>query len=235
MPEGGAPASTLRAKASAASRPEFAIQWRGATDLAPAVTTGMTEEEAQEAHRSDRPLLVYIYPEAASEREDDPRVAVEEDPAFREAGVVVGARFFDCVRIHEEDAREDRILKRYAASAPCLVFVRPDLTPTKCLKGRFSAASIFPAMCATLKLDYENCLRTTLKEQGKLEDEMVKVYQRQAEVAALDRKVEDEKNAERKKQVEAERKALLDEIRAAEDALRARENALYELKPKPGM
>lgn len=194
----------------------------------------MTEEQAQEAHRSDRPLLVYIYPEPASERDDDPRVAVEEDPAFREASVVVGARFFDCVRIHEEDAREDRILRSYAASAPCLVFVRPDLTPSKCLKGRFSAARIFQAMCATVKLDYENCLRTTLKEQGKLEDEMVKVYQRQAELAGLDRKIADEKAAARRQQLEEERKSFLAEVRAAEDALRARESALYELKPKPG-
>jgi hypothetical protein len=191
----------------------------------------MTEEEARRAHRHERPLLVYVYPEAASEK-DDPRVAVEEDPAFRQENVVVGARFFDCVRISEDDAREDRVLKAYAASAPCLVLVRPDFTPTKCLRGRFSANRIFPAMCATLEMDYENCLKKTLKEQGRLADELAKVYQRQAELAAMDLKIADERNAAKRQQMETKRKALAEEIRVAEDALRTRESALYELKPK---
>ena len=141
----------------------------------------MTEEEATRALRNERPLLVYIYPEAGAKEQDDPRVAVEEDPAFHDHGVVVGARFFDCVRIHEEDAREDRALKGYAGSAPCLVLVRPDFTPTKCLRGRFNAGRIFPAMGATLEMDYENSLKKIVKEQGQIEEELAKVYRRQAD------------------------------------------------------
>lgn len=224
----------MRARASAANRPEFAIQWRGITELMPAVTTGMTEKQAEQARRNERPLLVYVYPEPASEKADDPRVAVEEDPAFRDESVVVGARFFDCVRIHEEDAREDASLKRYAGSAPCLVFVRPDFTPEKCLKGRFNAARIFPAMCATLEMDYLNCLRKTLKEQAKLGDALAKVYQRRGELADMERRIADEKSAARRKEMEEKRDALAEEIRVAEDSLRTQENALYELKPKTG-
>jgi hypothetical protein len=195
----------------------------------PPVITGTSVAEAE---KSDRPMLVYIYPEPRSETDEDPRVAVEEDRAFRDEGVVVGARFFDCVRIHEEDARGDRALKAYAGSAPCLVFVRPDYTPERCLRGSFAAARIFASMCSTLKADYENCLRKTLKEQEKLEGELVKVYQQGAELAEIDRKIADEKNASRRKELEEGRKALAEEIRVAEDALRTRENALYELKPK---
>lgn len=194
----------------------------------------MTEEEARAAHRSDRPLLVYIYPDAASERDEDPRVAVEEDPAFRDESVVVGARFFDCVRIHEDDARADRTLKAHAGAAPCLVFLRPDLTPAKCLKGRFNAARIFPAMCAALKLDYENCLRTTIKEQGKLEEEMVKLYRQEEELARIGERIAAENRAAARQRLEEERKALAEEVRTTRDALCLREKALYELKPKPG-
>jgi hypothetical protein len=222
----------MRARASAASRPEFAIQWRGITELLPEIATGMTEEQARLAHRHDRPLLVYVYPEAAQGEDEDPRVAVEEDAAFRDEGVVVGARFFDCVRIHQQDAREDRALKAFAGSAPCLVFVRPDFTPTKSLRGRFNAKSIVPAMGATLEADYANSLRKTMKEQEKLEGELVKVYQRQSELAAMDGKIADEKCATKRKELQGKRDVLAGEIRTAEDALRAQEKALYELKPK---
>jgi hypothetical protein len=192
----------------------------------------MTEEQAKQAHRNEKPMLVYIYPEPAAGEDEDPRIAVEEDAAFRDEGVVVGARFFDCARIHEQDAREDRALKPFAGSAPCLVFVRPDLTPVKCLRGRFSAKSIVGAMGTTLEADYANSLRKTLKEQARLEGELVKVYQRQSELAALDGKLEGEKDAAKRKELEGKRDALSGEIRAAEDALRAQEKALYELKPK---
>jgi hypothetical protein len=110
--------------------------------------------------------------------------------------------------------------------------VRPDFTATKCLRGRFNAARIFALMCTTLKMDYENCPRKTLKEQGKIEDELVKVYQREAELAELDRKIEGEQGEDRRQQMSEKRKALDGEVRAAEDALRLREKALYELKPK---
>ncbi len=220
-----------RGRVTAASLPEFAIQWRGITEVVPAVTTGMTEEQAEQASRSERPLLVYIYPDARSGK-DDPRIAVEEDPAFRDESVVVGARFFDCVRIHKEDAQEDSALKGYAGSAPCLVLVRPDLTADKCLSGRFNADRIFAAMHDTLEEDYGNCLRQTLKEQGELGEGLASIRQRQSELATLDRKIAGQKSATRRKQLEEKRKALADEIQAAEDALRAQEDALYQLKPK---
>ena len=69
----------MRARASAASRPEFTISWRGIAELLPVITTGMTEEQAAAVHRNERPLLVYVYGDAASEKDEDPRVAVEED------------------------------------------------------------------------------------------------------------------------------------------------------------
>ncbi len=194
----------------------------------------MTEEQAEEVHRNDRPLMVYIYPDPASEDGDDPRVAVEEDRAFRDESVVIGARHFDCVRIHKDDAREDRALKGHARSAPCLVFVRPDFTPEKCLSGRFNAGRIFSAMHDTLEMDYENCLRQTLKEEGKLANALGKVYEQQADLAELDGKIAGEKSAPRRKQLEEKRAALAEEVRAAEEALKAQESALYELKPKTG-
>lgn len=198
------------------------------------ITTGMTEEQAAAVHRNERPLLVYVYGDAASERDEDPRVAVEEDAAFRDERVVVGARFFDCVRIHEDDARQDGTLKRFAAAAPCLVFVRPDFTAEKSLRGRFDAARIFAAMCATVEKDYANCLKKTLKEQEKLEDALVAVYGRRAELGAMEQRLADEKDAAKRKQLQEKRDGLEAEVRAAEESLAAQEKALYELKPRTG-
>jgi hypothetical protein len=114
------------------------------------------------------------------------------------------------------------------------VFVRPDLTAERCLSGRFSADRIFTAMHDTLEMDYENCLRQILKEQGKLADALVKLYQQQADLAELDRKIAGEKNASRRKRLDDKRTALTEEVRVAEDALKTRESALYELKPTTG-
>jgi hypothetical protein len=208
--EAGTTAAAARAQASALNRAEFAIAWHGVTELAPA--------------DDKRPLLVYIYPEAASP-EEDPRFAVEEDRAFRDEKVVVGARFFRCVRIHQDQAQEDAALKRYARSAPCLVFVRPDLKPVSCQRGGFNAGRIFAAMCTTVKADHENCLRKTLKAQEQLEGELAKLYE-------MDGKIDAEKDAAQRQQLRQDRDALARELGAAEEALGARENALYELKPK---
>jgi hypothetical protein len=102
----------------------------------------------------------------------------------------------------------------------------------KALRGKFNEKSIVPAMAATLEADFANSLRKTVKEQSKLDDEMAKVFGRQSELGVLDGKIAGEKDAAKKKELEAKRDALAGEIRAAEDAIRAQEKSLYELKPK---
>jgi uncharacterized protein YeeX (DUF496 family) len=199
--------------------------------VARAVVTGMTEEEAAKASRAERPLLVYIYDD--SKDDDDQRAAIETDRAFTQnEKVAIGARFFDCLRIEKESAKEDRVLAKYAKRAPALVFVRPNFDVVTSHSGRFNASKIFSAMCATMKKDYENRIATVLKEQKAISKERADLQRDKDELARLDEKIAEEENARRRADMNKERDELNEKITAIEEKLRERENKLYVLEPK---
>lgn len=104
-------------------------------------------------------MLVYVY----NGKDVDARYAVEELKAFRDERVLVGARFFDCVRVAED------------TKAPRLLLIRPNGEVTATLK-KPSADKVYATMRAVLKKDYENKLgetvtaqRAILRERAKLE------------------------------------------------------------------
>ena len=214
-----------------AALPQFQIRWRDVTEVAQAITTGMTEEEAAAVSRLDRPLLVFIYDENA-DVDGDPRFEIEQHKAFQDDQVVIGARFFDCVRIDKTSAAKDRVLKPYARRSPSLVFVRPDLSAFKALKGKFSARSVYSAMCATMQKDYQNCVRTAVKKQRALQKELLKVNKMRVEVVTLNERIDDTESTRKRAKLVKERDALEKEIGVAEGRLNEREGAIYELKPR---
>lgn len=198
--------------------------------MAHTVVTGMTEDQAAEASRAERPMLVYIYDD--SKDEEDQRGAIETDRAFQNEKVAVGARFFACLRIDQEQAKEDRILAKYARRAPALVFVRPTFDVVTSQSGRFNASKIFSSMCATMKKDYENRVSEVLKEQKKISKERAALQRDKDELARLDEKIAEEENARRRGALNKERDELNEKITAVEEKLRERENKLYVLEPK---
>lgn len=175
----------------------------------------MTEEQSAKASRSERPLLVFVTDADATE-------GTEDDKAFGDERVAVGARFFDCVRISKADAAEDRILKSFAAKAPVLVLVRPNYEVAASHGARFNASKLFDAMCATMKKDYKNCVQTVLKTQRDIEKERIAVERDREKLAKLEEESKDSPKAEK----------LRGEIAATESALLTREEALYKLEPK---
>ena len=193
------------------------MRWRDALRLSPVATTGETEAEAEDAARAERPMLVYIYADGKAGR--DPRFAIEEERALQDERVAVGARFFDCVRMHENDAKQDRALKKYASRAPCVVLLRPDYAAEKCLKGKLRADALFAAMKQVVLEDFENCLHCIARVQDKLQEERAEVADAKAELAKM--KSDDPKRAE-----------LEAWIAESEKVLDLREQDLYTLKPK---
>jgi len=217
-PRGQQPAFSHRTgKPSVTARPEFRMSWRDTIRLSPVVTTGEPEAEAAEAQRAKQPMLVFIYADGKAGR--DPRFAVEEEEAFQDEQVAIGARFFDCVRMHANDAKRDRALKRYAGRAPCLVLLRPDYSAEKCLRGKLRAEAIFAAMKQTVQEDYENCLECTARAQDRLQDQRATVADAKADLAEL-------------KEGDSKRAALQAWIAETEKVLDLLEKDLYALKPK---
>ncbi len=203
-----------RGKASISSNPQFQIRWRDVTNVSTEITTGMTEEEAARASRSERPLFVLIH--------DSGTTDVEADKAFQDERVAVGARFFDCVRISKDDAAEDRLLASYVPKAPILVFVRPNYEVAASHPARFNASKMFDAMCATMKKDYKNCVATVLKAQKEIQLERAKLEREKEKLAKLEEEAKASPKTEK----------MRVELSATESALVTREENLYKLEPK---
>jgi hypothetical protein len=204
-----------RGKASIASNPAFQIRWRDVTSVSQEITTGMTEEESKKASRAEKPLFVFIH-------DADATTGTEDDKAFQDERVAVGARFFDCVRVSKADAAEDRLLASYAPKAPILVFVRPNFEVAASHPARFNGSKVFDAMCLTMKKDYKNCVQTVLKQQREI----------QKERAALEREKEKLAKLEEESKASAKTEKMRVDLGATESALVTREETLYKLEPK---
>ena len=95
------------------------IKWRSLNEIAPqAVTTGETEENAEEAKqtgmRAEKPMLVYV-------TSDDPTDKITrklEAIVFANEKVGLGVKFFDTIKITHGDSLQDRILKEHGRGPP---------------------------------------------------------------------------------------------------------------------
>jgi len=175
----------------------------------------MTEEQSKKASLAERPLFVFIH-------DADATTGQEDDKAFSDERVAIGARFFDCVRISKGDAVEDRLIASHAVKAPVLVFVRPNYEVVSAHPARFNATKIFDAMCATMKKDYKNCVDTVLKQQREIEKDR----------ATLEREKEKLAKLEEEGKGSAKTEKMRVEIAATESKLLTREETLYKLEPK---
>ena len=79
----------------------------------------MSEEQAEATQTNDRPMIVFVYDADV----DEQRYQVEEQKAFFDDKVAVGARFFDCLRIDLESAKTDRALAKSVKKGSTLVFL----------------------------------------------------------------------------------------------------------------
>jgi hypothetical protein len=212
--------------------PQFKVSWKDVTRVSQNVTTGMSEEEAQAIARAERPFMVYVYND---EIDAESRFAIETASAFADDKVAVGARFFSCVRIDAATAKEDHALKEHIGRANSLIFVRPDYKVSKVFhfKGtKIQARKVFGEMCATMRLDYENCVKTAYAKTKKLQKERVKLDQEQAKITQIDDKIVNEKSAKRRDKLVAKRDKLQDELDAQYEKIDGAEAKLFELTAK---
>jgi len=190
----------------------------------------MTEEQALETKRNDRPLMVYVYD--GEDEDDEARFAAEDDKAFFDEKVVIGARFFDCVRIDAASASSDRALADNVRRLPALVFVRPGFEVEKTLSGRFSAGAIFNAMNATIKQDYDTNVSDVVKRQRALLKERAGLDRDFAKLAQLEERIDQEENTARRGKLVRERDALQKRLDEAVGKIDDAEAALYVVQAK---
>ena len=192
------------------------------------VISGMTEEESRATLTTDKPMMVFVYDADV----DEQRYLVEENKVFFDDKVAIGARFFDCLRIDLDSARDDRALAKKVKRAPMLVFLRPNYQVHKVLTGRFNAGKIFQAMCSTTRQDYKACVKSALRTQKLLSKERVKLDRQWVKLEQLNTKIADEGSQRKRAKLIKDRDALNEKLSAAEVKIDEREAKLYVLTPK---
>jgi hypothetical protein len=211
------------------------IVWRDVVRVAPQILTGMTEAEAKKASRAERPMVVYVYPTADEDDEVDLRLAIQEDPVFRDPRVRLACKFFAFLRIDRDSAALDRTLKRHAAKLrrPALVLVRPTFEAVSVVPAKCSATKLYRAMCGTVAKDYRNDVNEAFRKERALRAEWDGIWRDQDKLDRLDRKLADLNNEVRRERLEKKRAELSEAIDAQREKLLARERQLYVLTPKP--
>lgn len=192
------------------------------------IVTGMSEDAAAEASLHDKPMMVFVY----DANDEEARYEIEKDRAFTNEKVAIGARFFDRLAIDSENAAKDRLFRGKLGRFPSIYFVRPNYEIVSVMRVKFSASKLFSAMCATMKKDYANCVKTVLKKQREIMKERVALDKDVTKVERLNEQIADEKSANRRKALVAERDKLEKVVSEKQAKITERENALYELKLK---
>jgi hypothetical protein len=204
------------------------VTWRDVERVSKDIVTGMTEEAAAEASLHDKPMLVLVY----DANDEEARYAIEKDRNFTNEKVAIGARFFDRMAIDSENAAKDHLFGKKLGRLPSLYFVRPNYEIVSVMRVKFSASKVFSAMCATMKKDYENCVKTVLKKQREIMKDRVALDKDVTKVDRLTEQIADEKSARKRKLMVAERDKLEKVVSERQAKITERENALYQLEPK---
>ena len=200
------------------------IKWRSLNEIAPqAVTTGETEENAEEAKqtgmRAEKPMLVYV-------TSDDPTDKITrklEAIVFANEKVGLGVKFFDTIKITHGDSLQDRILKEHGRAAPRLVFVTRDYVVSDVLQNKqLTAGKLLKAMKKLAKTEYATNFEAMVRDYTKLLNELDRLESKRAALADQRRRLQEKPNKSRDRKVargEAELEVEMSAWKTKEEAI----------------
>jgi hypothetical protein len=206
------------------------IRWETKSTVAPkAATTGDTQAEAEAAAASthaDRPMLIYVTSDDAT----DSTTRKLEDVAFADERVGIGSKFFQCVKVTNGNALQDRLLKETGDSTPRLIFVTREYEVMATLDDRkLKPGTIVKTMAKLARAEYKDNFSSMVSKYAKLLNELDRldgVRTRNEETA---RKLQEKPNASKQKKHERE----VAEYNEAMENWKKEEEKLLEFKPKP--
>ena len=200
------------------------ISWRSLNEIAPqAVTTGETEENAEEAKqagmRAEKPMLVYV----TSDDPTDKTTRKLEAIVFANEKVGLGAKFFDTIKVTHGDALQDRLLKEHGRFAPRLVFLTRDYAVTDVMqKKQLTAGKILKSMQKLARKEYATKFETMVRDYTKLLNELDRLESKKAALADQRRRLQEKPNKSRDKKVareEIKHEAEMNVWKQKEDAI----------------
>jgi len=185
------------------------IQWKTQSSIAPAAAATGDAKATENAGRAraDRPMLVYVMSDDAT----DSNTRKLEDVCFVDERVAIGSKFFDCIKITAGDAMQDRLLSKNGDSAPRLLLVTRDYEVEDVLESReLSSGKVVRAMSSTVRADYANSFDSMVSNYAKLLNELDRLDGKRALIADKKKRAGDSKS--KLKKVEREEAKLEKEM-----------------------
>lgn len=206
------------------------IRWETKSTVAPkATTTGDTQAEAEAAAalmHAERPMLIYITNDDAT----DSTTRKLEDVAFADERIGIGSKFFQCVKVTNGNALQDRLLKETGEATPRLLFVTREYKVLATLDGRkLKPGTIVKTMAKLARAEYKDNFSSMVSKYAKLLNELDRLdgVRTQNEEAA--KKLQEKPNASKQKKLD---KDIADYNKSMEDWKKAEEK-LLAFKAKP--
>ena len=191
----------------------------------------MNEDEEQKpapantSRIAERPMMVYVTSPDSTNRDS----RKFEDVVLKSESVAIGAKFFDCIRISEANADEDRLLAKAGRRAPRLVFLNREYKVTGTIAGRsLSSSRISKAMNVVVKASYENSFDKMVKAYVKLLTRMDGLESVRQRIADKRNRLAAKPNASKQKKLERDQKRFDEDM--AE--WRKDEQELLTMRPK---
>ena len=121
------------------------------------------DEAPAEKPFAKKPILVFI--ESADDTGANDKVA---NIVFDNNKVILGSRFFKCVRMSAADAENDALLRDSGKKLPRIVMITPDYEIGKVVQGKVKAGDVYKAMKAVAKKSYKGNFERNVKALLKL-------------------------------------------------------------------
>lgn len=206
------------------------IRWESKSTVAPkAATTGETQAEAEATAalmNAERPMLIYVTSDDATDSE----TRKLEDVAFADERIGIGSKFFQCIKVTNGNALQDRLLKENGEATPRLVFVTRDYKVLATLDNKkLKPGTIVKTMAKLARAEYKDSFSSMVSNYAKLLNELDRLDGVNTQNAEAAKKLQEKPNASKQKKLDrdiAEYEKAMEEWKKAEEKLLA-------FKPKP--
>ena len=170
-------------------------------------------------------MMIYV----TSDDTEDSTTRKLEEVVFKGEKLSIGTKFFDCYKISEADALEDRMLVEAGKDAPRIIFMARDYEVTAVLqKSQLSAGKISKAMKDLVRKEYKDNFDKMCSGYAKLLNELDRLEGKKAQIADKRARLREKPNASKDKKLAREEKQLEEDYAAWE----AKESAILGFDSK---
>ena len=187
--------------------------------------SGEATEQAAQAMRAERPMLVYV----TSDDPTDKMTRKIESVVLASETVSVGAKFFNTIKVSQGSALQDRILKDAGKGTPRFVLLDRDYKVAKVLqKSGISGGKLIKAMKLLARKEYKTSFDKMVRDYIKLLNQLDRLEGVKAKIADDRQRLSAKPNASKEKKVQRKEK----EYNADMETWSKKEAKLLELRRK---